>query len=111
MKPKHPKPAAKRTKKRNGQPAAYLLKLYIAGMSPRSVTAIRSIKGICAKHLANNYALEVIDLYRHPKRAQEQQIIAAPTLVKELPEPLRKLIGSLTDEVWITNALGVKQKK
>jgi circadian clock protein KaiB len=113
VKKEHPKPAKKRAAQRNrgnSRPTAYLLKLYIAGMSPRSVSAIRSIKGICTRHLANNYALEIIDLYRNPKRAKEQQIIAAPTLIKELPVPLRRLIGSLTDESKVVSALDVKEK-
>jgi circadian clock protein KaiB len=93
---------------RAGKPGFYLLKLYIAGLSPRSVTAIRSIKRICEKHLANHYKLEIVDLYRQPARAKEEQIVAAPTLIKKLPAPLRRLIGSLSDESRVIAGLNVK---
>ena len=88
----------------------YLLKLYIAGMSSRSVAAIRSIKRICEQHLCTGYELEIIDLYRCPDRAAEEQIIAAPTLIKKLPAPLRRLIGNMTDESRVMAGLGMKKK-
>jgi circadian clock protein KaiB len=75
----------------------YLLRLYVTGMTPKSVHAIANIKRICAEHLEGRYTLEVIDLYQQPERAREAQIIAAPTLVKELPSPLRRIIGDLAD--------------
>ena len=89
----------------------YLLKLYIAGMSSRSVTAIRSIKRICEQHLCKDYSLEIIDLYRQPGRAAEEQIVAAPTLIKKLPAPLRRLIGNLTDESRVMAGLNLKKAK
>jgi circadian clock protein KaiB len=75
----------------------YLLRLYVTGLTPKSVQAIANIKRICAEHLEGRYTLEVIDLYQQPERAREAQIIAAPTLVKELPAPLRRIIGDLAD--------------
>lgn len=75
----------------------YVLRLYIAGMSPRSLEAIENIKRICDENLPGNYELEVIDLYQQPIFAKDGQIVAAPTLIKELPPPLKKLIGNLSD--------------
>ena len=74
----------------------YVLRLYVTGMTPRSTEAIASIKAICEEHLEGRYNLEVIDIYQHPQLAKEEQIIAAPTLVKKLPAPLRRLIGNLS---------------
>ncbi len=75
----------------------YFLRLYVAGLSPRSTEAIENIKVICEKYLPGRYQLEIIDVYQQPILAKEGQIIAAPTLVKELPLPLRKLIGSMSN--------------
>ena len=76
----------------------YLLKLYIAGLSPRSKKAIANIKTICESHLKGRYELNVIDLYQKPQLAKGEQIIAAPTLIKKLPLPIRKIIGDMSDE-------------
>ena len=76
----------------------YVLKLYITGMTPRSTEAISSIKTICEEHLQGRYSLEVIDIYQHPSLAGDEQIIAVPTLIKRLPEPLRRLVGNLSKE-------------
>lgn len=75
----------------------YVLRLYIAGMSPRSIQAVENIKRICEQYLPERYQLEVIDVYQQPIFARDGQIVAAPTLVKELPLPLRKLVGSMSD--------------
>ena len=75
----------------------YVLRLYVTGMTPRSTEAFTSIKNICEEHLKGQYDLEVIDIYQHPSLAKDEQIIAVPTLVKQLPSPLRKLIGNLAD--------------
>jgi circadian clock protein KaiB len=75
----------------------YLLRLYITGMTTGSTEALAAIKGICEEHLQGRYTLEVIDLYQHPERAREEQLIAAPTLIKQLPLPLRRLVGRLSD--------------
>jgi circadian clock protein KaiB len=89
---------------------AVLLRLFIAGMSARSVSAIDSIKRICKEHLDGDYELEIVDLYRQPHRAKKHDIIAAPTLVKEKPRPVRRVIGSLSDEERVMMGLNVKKK-
>ena len=83
----------------------YLLRLYVTGLTPKSVHAIANLKRICTEHLEGHYLLEVIDLYQQPERAREAQIIAAPTLVKELPAPLRRIIGDLADRERVLVAL------
>lgn len=75
----------------------YVLRLFVAGMNPKSLQAIENIKRICETYLAGRYQLEVIDVYQQPILAKNGQIVAAPTLVKELPPPLRKLVGSMSD--------------
>ena len=75
----------------------YVFRLFIAGCSPKSVQAIENVRRICDKYLAGRYQLEVIDIYQQPILARDGQIVAAPTLVKELPPPLRKIIGTLSD--------------
>jgi circadian clock protein KaiB len=80
------------------QAERYVLRLYVTGLTPRSTQAIASLRAVCEEHLAGRYDLEVIDLYQQPERARGQQLIAAPTLVKELPPPVRRLIGDLSDE-------------
>lgn len=74
----------------------YILKLYVTGTTPRSVRAIANIKEICEEHLKGRYELEVVDLYQQPGLAKSEQIIAAPTLVKKLPLPLRRIIGDMS---------------
>ena len=75
----------------------YVLRLYVAGMGPKSMQAIDNIKRILEEHLPGRYRLEIIDIYQNPIFAKDGQIVAAPTLIKELPPPLRKLIGSMSD--------------
>jgi circadian clock protein KaiB len=77
--------------------ACYLLRLYIVGQATSCTLAIAAIKNICETYLKDRYELEVIDLYRQPLMAERDQIIAAPTLVKVLPAPLRRFIGDLSD--------------
>ena len=89
----------------------YVLRLYVAGINPRSSAAIRSIKEICEQHLKDNYSLEVIDIYQQPTLAKGEQIIAAPTLIKKLPVPLRRFIGDLADRERILVGLDLKPKK
>lgn len=71
--------------------------LYVAGQTPKSLAAITNLERICAEHLPGQYTVEVIDLRQNPKLAREHSIVAIPTLVRELPVPLRKLIGDLSD--------------
>jgi len=89
----------------------YVLRLYIAGMTPRSQKAIQTVTTICNEHLAGRYELQVIDIYQQPTLAAGEQIIAAPTLVKKLPEPLRKLIGSMADTEKVLVGLDLQKKQ
>jgi circadian clock protein KaiB len=75
----------------------FILRLYVAGMTPRSRRAIANIKEICEERLKGRYHLQVIDLYQHPELAREEQIVALPTLVRKLPEPLRRMVGDLSN--------------
>jgi circadian clock protein KaiB len=77
--------------------AKYILRLYVTGMTPKSSHAIANVRELCEKHLAGRYELQVIDIYQQPKLAKGEQIIATPTLIKELPLPLRRLIGNMSD--------------
>ena len=90
--------------------AKYVLRLYVTGMTPRSTEAITTIKAICEEHLQGRYDLEVIDIYQHPQLAKDEQIIAVPTLVKELPAPLRRLIGNLSDVDRVLFGLDLRRK-
>jgi circadian clock protein KaiB len=84
-------------------PAEYVLRLYIAGQSARSIAAIANLRKVCEEHLKGRYSVEVIDLLERPQLAKGDQILAIPTLVLKLPEPVRKIIGDLsnTDRVLI----------
>jgi circadian clock protein KaiB len=73
------------------------LRLYVAGQTPRSVTAFANLQKLCEEHMAGRYRIEVIDLLKDPKLARGDQIVAVPTLVRKLPEPVRKIIGDLSD--------------
>lgn len=75
----------------------YDLRLYVAGQTPKSMAAFANLKHICEVHLAGKYRIEVVDLMKKPQRAKDDQIIAIPTLVRRLPEPIRKIIGDLGD--------------
>ena len=88
----------------------HVLRLYVTGATPRSTQAIMNIKKICEEHLKGRYSLEVIDIYQQPKLARGEQIVAAPTLVKQLPLPLRRFIGDLSDKENILLGLDVKAK-
>ena len=87
--------AAGARKKPDGD--TYILRLYVAGTTPRSMRAILDARAFCESHLANRYELEVIDIYQQPAQARDEQIIAVPTLVRSLPPPLRRLVGDLSD--------------
>jgi len=89
----------------------YVLRLYVAGMTPRSTLAVTNIKKICEEHLQGRYSLEVIDLYKSPALADGEQIIAAPTLLKKLPLPLRKFIGDMSNTQKIIVGLDLRPQK
>lgn len=86
--------------------APYILKLYVTGSTPQSLRAIKNIRDICENNLKGLYVLEVINLYEYPELAKTEQIIAAPTLVKQLPLPLRRIIGDLSDSEKVLVGLG-----
>ncbi len=88
----------------------YVLRLYVAGINPRSSAAIRTITEICDLHLNGRYDLETIDIYQQPTLAKGEQIIAVPTLVKKLPVPLRRFIGNLADKERILVGLDILSK-
>jgi circadian clock protein KaiB len=88
----------------------YVLRLYIAGTTSKSIRAVANIKEICESSLKNRYDLEVIDIYQQPVLIKGEQIIAAPTLVKKLPLPLRKFIGDMSDTERILVGLDLRPK-
>jgi len=89
----------------------YMLRLYVAGMSSRSTEAITRLKGLCEEYLSEEYELEIIDIYQQPGLARGEQIVAAPTLVKELPLPVRRLVGDLTNKERVLVGLDVRRMK
>ncbi len=89
----------------------YVLRLYITGTTPKSLSAISNIKKICEEHLQGRYDLEVVDIYQQPSLAAGEQIIAVPTLIKKLPLPLRRLIGDMSNAEHILLGLDLKAKK
>ena len=100
-----------RTKEKTNGPGSerWILHLYVAGHTPKAVTAIKNIKLICEEQLKGKYQIEVIDLWKKPKRAHEDQILALPTLVRRLPLPVRNIIGDLSDTKKVLSSLGILQ--
>jgi len=88
----------------------YVLRLYVSGMTPKSMRAIENVRKICTEHLEGRYTLEIIDIYQQPIFAKEGQIVAAPTLVKELPVPLRKFIGDMSSVEKLLVGLDLRKK-
>jgi circadian clock protein KaiB len=85
----------------------YRLRLFVTGSTPRSARAIRNIRTICEKKLHGRYDLEVVDIYQHPEQAKPEQIVVAPTLIKQLPLPVRRLIGDLSDQQRVLAGLNI----
>ena len=110
MKQKTPRKMVRKTQKTLAEAAAesYALSLFVTGTTPKSIRAIANLKQICETHLKGRYNLEVIDIYQQPGLAREQQLIAAPTLIKKLPLPVRKLIGDMTDTARVLVGLDVQ---
>jgi circadian clock protein KaiB len=90
--------------------AKYILRLYVSGSSANSLRAVYNLKKICEEHLPD-YDLEVIDIHENPTAAREEQIVAAPTLVKKLPEPLRKFVGDLSNTKKVLVGLDVYKRQ
>ncbi len=97
-----PRPEAK-------QEERVLLQLYVAGQTPKSMTAIHNLKNICEEYLRGRYQIEVIDLVENPALARSAQILAIPTLVRQLPVPIRRVIGDLSDTEQVLLGLNIKQ--
>ena len=91
-------------------PDTYNLRLYVAGQTPKSLTAIANLKRICEDHLAGRYVVEVIDLLKTPQLAEGDQIVALPTLVRHLPPPLKRIIGNLSDTERVLVGLDIRTK-
>ena len=87
----------------------YQLRLYIAGKTSRSVTALDNLKKYCEEHLKGQYSIEVVDLLVNPQLAEGDQILAIPTLVKKVPEPVRKIIGDLSNQERVLVGLDIRQ--
>jgi len=90
--------------------AKYILRLYVTGSTGKSLRAVHNLRKLCDEHLPNDYDLEVIDIYKDPEAAREAQIIAAPTLVKKLPEPIRKFVGDLSNTQKILVGLDIYKR-
>lgn len=86
------------------------LRLYVAGQTPRSLTAFQNLKRICEEHLKGQYRIEVIDLLENPQLAEGDQILAIPTLVRKLPEPVRKIIGDLSNTERVLVGLDIRAR-
>jgi len=87
-----------------------ILQLYVAGMSPKSMEAIENIKRLCDEHLKDAFELEVIDIYKNPEVATQQQIVFSPSLIKRLPLPKKTLVGNFSDPDKVIKALGIRFK-
>jgi len=88
--------------------AQFELRLYVAGQTSRSLAAFANLKKICEEHLAGRYRIEVVDLIKNPQLAQGDQILAIPTLVRKLPEPIKKIIGDLSDTLRVLVGLDIR---
>jgi circadian clock protein KaiB len=95
----------------DGASEKWNLKLYTAGQSPKSLAALDNLKRVCEQHLAGRYSIEVIDLLKNPRLAKDDQIVAIPTLVRKLPEPLRRIVGDLSDTERTLVGLQLTQRK
>jgi circadian clock protein KaiB len=91
--------------------AKYILRLYVTGSSHRSLRAVYNLKKLCEEYLPDDYELEVIDIYKDPAAAREEQIIAAPTLVKKLPRPIRKFVGDMSNTQKILVGLDLYERQ
>ncbi|HLO33140.1 MAG TPA: circadian clock protein KaiB [Anaerolineales bacterium] len=105
MTPSKPRSQSQRPKR------AYELRLYVAGQTPKSLTAFANLKKICEEHLAGQYHIEVIDLLKQPQLASGDQILAIPTLVRKLPEPIKKIIGDLSNTERVLVGLDLREQK
>jgi len=103
--------SAKRSRKPAASQKMYRLRLFVTGQTPRSASSLQNLKTVCDEYLVGKFELEVIDIYQQPELAREAQIIAAPTLIKMLPLPLRKLVGDLSNRKQVMIGLDIKDEK
>ena len=96
------------TSKKDGK---YVLRLFVAGINPKSKMAIENLQKVCDEELEGNCELEIIDIYQQPIFAKEGKIVAAPTLIKELPLPIRRFVGDLSDKEKLLLGLDLKSRK
>jgi circadian clock protein KaiB len=89
----------------------YVLRLYVSGASAKSLEAIKNVKNICNRNLADRYELEVVDIYQQPARAARDGVVAVPMLVKQMPLPLRRLIGTLSNTRQVLESLGLMRSE
>jgi len=89
----------------------WILRLYLAGQSARSLAALKNLEAICEEHLAGRYRIEVIDLLKQPQLARGDQIVAVPTLVRHLPPPMKKIIGDLSNADRVLVGLDLRQRR
>lgn len=89
----------------------YVLRLFVAGTTAGSIRAVEALRALCDEHLPGRYDLQVIDVYQQPELARDEQIIAVPTLVKELPLPLRRILGDLSDKQRVLVGLDLQSKR
>jgi circadian clock protein KaiB len=94
----------------SGTEDKWLLRLYVAGRTPKCVSAFENLNRFCEEHMAGRYEIEVVDLLENPRLAKDDQIIAIPTLVRKLPEPLRKIIGDLSNTERMLVGFDLKSK-
>jgi circadian clock protein KaiB len=104
------KPVALNELQSSGDVESWELRLYVAGQSPKSLFAFANLKRLCEEHLAGRYSIEVVDLLEHPQLAEGDQIVAIPTLVRKLPEPIRKIIGDLSNQERTLVGLDLKPR-
>ncbi len=93
-----------------GKPETWKLRLYVAGQTPKSIRAFANLKVLCEEHLKGRYRIEVIDLMENPQLARGDQIVAVPTLIRKLPQPVRKIIGDLSDSMRVLVGLDMRKE-
>ncbi|HEY9814988.1 MAG TPA: circadian clock KaiB family protein [Candidatus Obscuribacterales bacterium] len=90
------------------EPELWQLRLYVAGQTPKSVTAFANLKRLCEEYMPNQYRIEIVDLLQHPELAQQDKILAIPTLVRRLPPPIRQIIGDLSNQEKVIVGLDIR---
>ncbi len=89
----------------------WILRLYVAGQSPKSIAAFKNLKNICETHLKGDYRIEIVDLLKNPQLGKGDQILAIPTLIRQLPSPMKKIIGDLSNEDRVLVGLDIQSEK